>query len=371
MRPARVALAIALVAGSGYVASRIVAGADAGTHGADASPREILAARPLAGHPFADLARAETDPARKFRLHEVAARRAPRDLRVRAWLVEHHLAAANPTAAMQHLDVLLRLADTEMRSALFPAVVQLAADPAFASALVDVLARSPAWERAMLRALRGQLDAPGASLIHAGLRERGALSEDEAGRWLNALIGAGRWGEAYSLWSSGLDLGPSEPLPMLWDGGFDREPTGHGFGWRITNARGSHVTIAPGPGTDGPAARMVFLGRAVARGNLEQPLHLPPGAYRIRMSVKADALRSDQGLAWELTCAGGQRLGTGEPVKGTFDWREYDVEFDVPVTECAGQWLRLRNPAPAGPARMVSGELWVDNVTLTRTDEPS
>lgn len=82
------------------------------------------------------------------------------------------------------------------------------------------------------------------------------------------------------------------------------------------------------------------------------------------MVVEAEALRSGQGLAWEIVCSSRGPRFPGEPINGTFERRVYTLRFDIPVTGCPGQWLRLRNPAPAGAARIVSGELWVDDVTL-------
>lgn len=370
MSPARMALALALVAAGGFVASRIVASSGDSAVDAGASPSETLARRPLAGEAFAVMARAETRPARKLELHLIAARRAPRDLEVRAWLVEHFLASRQYDAALEQLDVILRLATGEMRKALLPAVVQLAADPGFSEALVDALATGPSWRGGVLAAMRGEIDTPGSTQVFAELMRRGELTEVEAGDWVNALIRGNHWGQAYSLWVSGLDLAEGESLPMLWDGGFEEDPDLSGFGWRVASSPGSYAQFESAAAVKGRAARLVFMGRPIETANLEQPLHLPAGSYRLQMRLRGEALRSDQGLRWEVACSTGTQRYLGEPLNGTFDWRPYTMDFNVPVTDCPGQWLRLRNPAPKGSAQIVSGELWVDDVTLDRPNNP-
>ena len=335
-------------------------------------PAERLRASPLDGDAFSDLAvaLAESGSDDAAKIHAIAARRDPRDLRVRAWLADHHLAAGRHAAALEQMDVILRLSP-DARRALLPALLQLSADPAFADALAERLGRSPTWRSALLAAMRADPESTGATNVFAALREHDGLDEDEAGRWINALIRANQWGRAYSLWASGLDLAPGESLPMLWNGGFDVRPTGTGFDWRVGSAPGSFTEFQTVEGARGEAAHLVFHGRPVDSANLEQALHLPPGTYRLTLRMKAQALRSDQGLTWTVTCSQGKSRFMGERVGGTFDWRQSTLVFDIPVTGCAGQWLRLRNPAPAGSARMVSGELWVEDVTLESSDRPS
>ena len=152
---------------------------------------------------------------------------------------------------------------------------------------------------------------------------------------------------------------------MLHDGGFEQPVTGQAFGWRFVDASGTYTEIGPAPGATGQAAHFVFLGRPVRGGSLEQPLVLPPGAYRLRMRLMAQALQSQQGLEWTMTCDGQPRpFAIGDRIKGSFDWRETSIEFVVPARGCAGQWLRLRNPAPNGSASKVTGDLWVDDLAL-------
>ena len=66
-----------------------------------------------------------------------------------------------------------------------------------------------------------------------------------------------------------------------------------------------------------------------------------------------------------ITCLGQpEPLATSPPLQGTFDWRSIEMDVVVPDADCPGQWLRLRNPVPAGSIQQVSGELWFDDVAI-------
>ena len=92
---------------------------------------------------------------------------------------------------------------------------------------------------------------------------------------------------------------------------------------------------------------------------------LPAGNFRLGMRVHWQSLRSALGLQWQVVCAdGGGVVARSEAIDGSFGWRALEVDFTVPVDRCKGQWLRLVNPVPAGPAQVVAGDLWVDGVVV-------
>lgn len=368
MSLSRSLLAVALVAMVGILGYRVVA-AGPGSEAQDPpeDPVERLAAAPLDGAAFGELAiasQAGGNAAATRKLHEIAVRRDPRNLHVRAWLADQYLRAGDYPEALEHLDVVLRLSPAARKN-LPPSMVEWASDPAFAEALVATLGTRPSWRRDMDKALRAAVQQPGAGAVFAGLNASGDLNHKEVARWLDALMRAGSWGLAYSHWASALHLAPGEPLPMLYNGGFERPATQRGFDWRTERRSGTYTEFAPTEGANGNAAHLVFHGRPVSLANLEQALALPPGRYRISMRVKAIGLRTDQGLRWTLACQGRSGpLATGERLDGSFGWRETSLEFEIPAGDCAGQWLRLVNPAPRGSTQIVSGELWVDDMAV-------
>src|SRR5690625_5233337 len=123
---------------------------------AAAIARSVLADDPSHGRAFSTLAPAladEGDPAATLARYTTAARRAPRDIHVRAWLAAQHLEGGEFAAAVPHLDALLTVSP-DSRQETLPALAQLAADRRFADALADHLAAQPRWRGQVLRAVR-------------------------------------------------------------------------------------------------------------------------------------------------------------------------------------------------------------------------
>jgi hypothetical protein len=125
------------------------------------------------------------------------------------------------------------------------------------------------------------------------------------------------------------------------------------------------VEFVPDRSADGLTAHASFRGRQAARVSLEQPLLLGPGVYRFSARMRANGLISERGLEWTVTCIGQpQPFAVSEPLAGSFGWSTVGMDVNVPVTDCPGQWLRLRNPVPAGSIQQVSGDLWFDEVAI-------
>jgi hypothetical protein len=324
-----------------------------------------LAIAPLHGPAYsllAEIAAGAEDP-QTLALAEVAARRNPRDLRARARLAEAALARGEHDAAMEQLDVILRLSP-QQRGRLIPELLTWSADPAFGDALARTIAAGPSWRPDILDAMGKRGTEPPVRALYARLRDTGGLSRTETARWLDDLMRAGEWGAAYAHWASQAAVGEGA-LPAVYNGGFEQAPSGSGFDWRLQRIPGTVTTIAPDPGGTGQAARIEFLGRQVAQAGLHQALLLPPGRHRVTMRMRIQGLRSDQGLEWVLECAGQAGLaGRSSRIGGDQGWRELSWEAVVPTDECPGQWLRLRNPAPKGTASTVVGTVWVDDVRI-------
>lgn len=334
-----------------------------------ATARHLLANEPLQGRAFRVLAEAadrEGQRAEAFKLYEITARRAPRDMSARAWLTQRYLEQGRFPQALAQIDRILRMSP-QRANALNPVLVQMAQDPKFADALVDVLRTNPPWRTGTLAALRDpQLDQANAGgRVLQALQDKGGLSAHEYKGWLDSLITQGRWGEAYARWA-GSAIKPGKRLPLVYNGDFATPSTDAGFDWRLRRVPGVLLRFEQVAGTHGTAAYFRFLDRRVPNAGLEQPLMLSAGHYRLTLKARTQALRSELGLQWVIACAGrGGVVARSESVEGSFGWREFAVDFVVPATGCPGQWLRLVNPAPAGAGQRVVGELWMDDVKIS------
>lgn len=334
---------------------------------AAAAARQLLKAEPLQGRGFrvlADVADREGRHAEAFKLYQIAARRAPRDLPARAWLTQHYLEQGQYPQALAQVNRILRMEPQRAKS-INPILVQLAQDAAFAEALADALRDNPPWRPATLAALRDRNigNAEAAGRVLQSLQDKGGLSEKEQKDWLDSLIAQGRWGEAYARWA-GTVVKPGGRLPLLFNGDFSAVPSNRGFDWRVRHVPGVLLRFEPAPGSRGSAAYLRFLDRRVPDAGLEQPLALSAGHYRLSLKMRAQTLRSELGLEWVVVCTGaGGVVARTEPVDGTIGWRAFTADFTIQPS-CPGQWIRLINPVPTGAAQRVSGELWLDDVTV-------
>lgn len=338
-----------------------------------ASARRLVAVEPLEGRGFRVLAEAahqSGDASQALALYTIAARRSPRDIAARAWLTQHHLDNGDFRAALEQIDKILRIAPKQ-QATLLPILAQLARDPKFAEELARSLQQRPQWRERFLTVLQKQGDAPATQRVMSALQQEGGLSDAEFDRWIDQLIAQGRWGEAYSRWAGTLATRGLRLTPV-YNGQFETDPSSRGFDWRVTRIPGVGVEFVTDSGAAGRVAHLSFRSRPVPRANIEQPLLLAPGDYELRMNIRADALRSDRGLEWVVLCAGvAAPIAASERLGGTFARRSLVTGFTVPSSGCAGQWLQLRNPAPTGSAQFVSGDVWVDDVTVTPAVSPS
>lgn len=328
----------------------------------------LLQAEPLQGRAFQILAAAaamQGDTAKARALYTIAVRRAPRDVPSRAWLAEALLREGKSAAALVQLDAILRTAPAK-GSVLLPLLAQLAEAPDFATALAATLADKPGWRDGMLSTLLEQGSPHAADAVLESLQGRGGLSQAETAGWLERLGRDGRWGAAYGRWAGLLSLAPGAVLPAVYNGGFETEPSGIGFDWRITRKPGVITERERGAGVTGAfAAHLGFAGRRVAEGNLEQTVLLAPGRQQLTFRARAESLRSDLGLEWVVSCVGGaQPLASSERLARSFDWKRFEVDFLVPTADCPAQRLWLRNPVAAGSAQQVSGEIWFDDFAI-------
>lgn len=330
--------------------------------------RRALAANPLDGRGFRELARVDEDPVHQRRLMELAVSGAPRDLASRTWLLQRDVAEARHADALQQIDAVLRLRP-ELIKPLLPALASVVADALTRSALADVLARAPAWRPAFWSRLCG-LDGVPVEAIAALARtlDGGAtpLAPAERSAWLERLIRDRRWSQAYPLWVSMLPPERRVHLTNVHDGSFEFAAENGGFGWRIARVPGAEVSLRGAAGAR--ALRVEFADRRVPFRHVRQLLALSPGSWRLHGRVRADALRNERGLQWTVRCAeSGERIAATDRYAGSSPWREFTIDFSVPEFACGAQWLQLELAARVPGEQQVSGRIEFADLRIIRT----
>ncbi len=333
---------------------------------AKATARKLVAVEPLEGRGFrvlGEIADREGNKADALKLYGIATRRSPRDLPARGWMIQHLLLKGDYAPAIEHIDVVMRISP-QHRPKLALLLAQLAAEPTFAEKLVLALARAPAWRPELLSTLLAAEDPKPADAIFPALRRAGGLTDSEFDQWIAQLMRQGRWSDAYVRWVGTLEL-PDGRIPAVYNGDFELPISGRGFDWRISRIPGVSLEFVPDRNSKGLSAHASFRWRPVDRVNIEQPLLLAPGSYRFSSRVRADALRSEKGLEFSITCDGqAAPLASSERISGSFGWRVFAMDVVVPGEACQGQWLRVVNPAPAGIAQQISGDFWFDDLKI-------
>lgn len=334
--------------------------------------RRALRANPLDGRSYrvlGTLAEAAGDREQAAKLFRIAAQRTPRDLLSQAWLLDYHLAEGDLPAAMQNVDLLLRV-NPSLFPGMEPMLLSLAGAPAAHGALAERLATSPPWRGRLLQVVANKApDAAAVAPLFERLRKaEGGLAPGELAPWLDRLGREGQWGQAYLLWVSQLPPERLAGLGNVFNGGFEWEPGQGGFDWRFGRVAGARIDRLPvGGAVDRLALRVAFEDRRVPFAHVRQLLALGPGRYTLAGQARPDNLRTERGLVWTLSCAsGGKPLGETLPLRGSGPWRAFEVDFEVPAQGCAAQWLVLRLPARIPAEQRIGGRAWFDALKISR-----
>ncbi len=327
--------------------------------------RDILQQAPLQAGALVILARvaSKRGQADAPELFGRALARAPRNQVARAWMIDRQLGQGDYATALDNITILLNIARGR-RTTILPLLAALAEDAAFAAALVATLQQSPDWRGQMLQLLLQDGDSAAIAAVYGGLQQADALTSEERRAWLDHLMQEGHWGEAYSRWASSLVTDDRTVLPLVHDGGFGKPPGDGGFDWHMDGARGVMIERVVDGGDR--VAKVTFFGRRVSDSLFYQRLLLAPGRYRLRYRARAQGLRSTAGLVWAIRCLGDRGKDMPGPrLEGDFAWTDMHMSFVIPPQGCPAQALTLVNPGPAGPGKIVSGSLWVDDFRIT------
>lgn len=303
------------------------------------------------------------------RLMTLAADRTRRDGFVQVWSFFRLARLGQFDKSLEHADSLLR-SRSYLHEQITPTLLAFAMDTEAKAALVRLLAENPPWRGWYLNQLAGQTDNPG--IAYAILTElKGSAhppNTTELNAYLQNLIKAGRFEQAYLTWINFLPEERRRDIRFAYNGDFEYAPSGLPFDWMIGSISGASTDIVATADGKGHVARIEFSNRRVRYRHLSKLLMLPPGSYQLTGMARALDLENERGLVWRLSCAElhKQALGETEPVKGTMDWHPIAASFSVPQSGCRAQWLTLELPARAALEEQISGKVWFDDLLVSR-----
>jgi hypothetical protein len=157
----------------------------------------------------------------------------------------------------------------------------------------------------------------------------------------------------------------------LYNGGFEEEPTGSVFDWRLSPADGVKLEMDGSVLHSGRRSLRVELGgnENLTYGGVAQRTVVREGTYRLRAYAKTEGLSTDRGLAlrvFDVESPGRLDVRT-EELTGTNEWRLLERTFR------AGRGTQLievqlsREPSLKFDNK-IRGTIWLDAVTLERVE---
>jgi hypothetical protein len=168
--------------------------------------------------------------------------------------------------------------------------------------------------------------------------------------------------KAKSIWDG---LYPDARGTGVWNGGFEKDTEGRGFDWRMSAAEGAEVNYDYRNKTEGERSlKIEFSGeKNVDFHHVYQVVPVEPGShYLLTSDISTDGITTRNGIALVVYCH--SMDVSSEVYTGTIDWTEARVAFDTPAG-CNYVGISLRRYKSDKLDNLISGEAWIDNVSLT------
>ena len=324
--------------------------------------------RPLVA--LAGLAQAQGDQHRAEALLATAVQLAPADPWVHEQVAAYWIIRQDVEPAMRHWSIALEI-DPQAKQRLFPLLMRLAEDPRTRFAFKRVAQSPPTWWDPFFAQIAANAkDLETVRVLHTMRRqsEQAPATDTERKVFVERMIKSGQIAEAYVDWVSGLDREQRQNLGLLFDGGFELEPSQWGFGWHMHSEPRALVDRGSTFGVDGSQAlRLIFKDHQGPFGGVSQLLFLDPGRYRLSGRVATDSLDSAGGIQWRVQCLQPERkeLSASERFLGANEWRDFSFELEVPES-CILQELRLVSAGKNKFEQRITGGAWFDRMMIRK-----
>jgi tetratricopeptide (TPR) repeat protein len=219
---------------------------------------------------------------------------------------------------------------------------------------------------AWFRRLQAGGDAEDAATAWGELERRNFTDVPLAASYVAFLLDRRRYEAAREVWLKAAPPGPAGD--RIYNGGFEREPSGCRLDWILGGAPGVKIERDASVAKEGSASLSVRFQDAgnAALNNPVQTVVAGPGKYRLSAWLKTEGITSDEGVGLCVADAESPGRLTREtgPLLGTNPWTEVHADFPVPpetnlinVSVC-----RQRSKYYSG----IAGAAWIDGVRLEK-----
>ncbi len=259
------------------------------------------------------------------------------------WSIQRAVTAGDHRQALDRMDMLFRRWPEQI-GLIAPAIPAVFADQNGYDAFAERLRASPPWRPALLRALAGETSTNkvfAAQLLQDLATGPTPPSSAETASLLAGLFRDKQYDLAYRTFLLTLTEPEKELSGAIFDGTFQRAPSGRLFDWSARQQPGVVVSL---PATSGGLS-VEFANTPVMRIGLQQYLKLPAGAYRLEFKASAFSAVMPKSLLWNLACVGpAGAVAQVEIPDGDYRDRVVTGDFTVPA-DCPLQLLTLQTRA--------------------------
>jgi tetratricopeptide (TPR) repeat protein len=197
--------------------------------------------------------------------------------------------------------------------------------------------------------------------------------------FIDLMTNQDRFGEAGSVWKQALAAdgtfpGASADGSLVFDGGFESDPSNGGFGWRQQNVQGADFDFDTEEKHSGLRSARIIFDRTqnIDFGHLFQWVLVEPSTrYRFRAFLRTDHISTDSGMRFEIRDPRRTKdldvLTSNET--GTIPWTMEQTEFTTgPQTHLI--YVLLRRTGGTHFDNQIGGTVWVDDVAIVPAGAP-
>ena len=202
-----------------------------------------------------------------------------------------------------------------------------------------------------------------AGAVYAKLKHLNYDTSPIAHKYTGDLIRKGEIDKAIEVWSDNYG-----GWDGVWNGSFDQDMLRDGFGWKLRNIEGTVIKRDMDSYKGKYALKVDFDGEHnVNFRHLSQVIPVREGEdYTLELFVKSEDVLTLEDLYWEVYCLHTRGLvARSESIFGTYDWKPLTITFKAP-DGCSAINLRLKREKSESKNNLISGTLWVDEVSIKR-----
>ena len=193
------------------------------------------------------------------------------------------------------------------------------------------------------------------------------LEKKQALQYINLLINSQEINTAALLWK---EYYPADNL--LYNGNFSTPLVKGGFGWRIWQPKGFEVEVQ-NQDEKKTSLHLRFNGKTnIHFRHVRQLVPLSPGQYfTFTGELRSKEMTTDQRPFIEIAGRNCSLQAATAMVETDQDWTPFSLSFTVPEECQQGMEIRLRRLPSKKIDSLISGDLWVTNLSLQHAPSPT